>query len=163
MGKIRDFIYNSSDIFLAVIILAAACFLIWTRIQVIMAYPESYEPSEGLQQEEPGQALSTESAITSEGALSTTDPAITSGAAAQSGEEAAVTPPPAPTSITVEIPEGATAEEVADILHQSGIIAEPEDFLYAATQMERYGSMKSGSFTLHSGASAEELVEILTN
>lgn len=157
MGKIRDFIYNSSDIFLALIILAAAGFLIWTRIQVIMAYPDSYAPSQTVQQEVQEDQTTTESAVTSESSITS------EGAVGTQDDADAVTPPLAPASITIEIPEGATAEDVAQLLHEAGLVAEPDDFLYTATQMNKYGSMKSGAITIDSGSTLEQIVEAVSN
>ena len=41
MNRIKDFFYNKNDVIVALIILAAAAFIIYTRIDAIMAYPET--------------------------------------------------------------------------------------------------------------------------
>ena len=45
MRAIRNFIYNYSDIFVAIIIVAIAVVIIGTRLNVIMSYPNSDEPT----------------------------------------------------------------------------------------------------------------------
>lgn len=45
MRAIRNFIYNFSDIFVAIIIVAIAVVLIGTRLNVIMSYPDTDEPT----------------------------------------------------------------------------------------------------------------------
>lgn len=40
MKKLKDFFYNKNDILVVLIILAAAAFIIYTRIGVILDYPE---------------------------------------------------------------------------------------------------------------------------
>ena len=42
MRKIKDFFYNASDILIVLIIVAAAAFLIYNRIDAIMDYPAKY-------------------------------------------------------------------------------------------------------------------------
>ncbi len=41
MEKIKDFIYDKNDILVALLVLVFAAFLIWWRMDVIMAYPET--------------------------------------------------------------------------------------------------------------------------
>ena len=41
MEKIKDFIYDKNDILVALLVLVLAAFLIWWRMDVIMAYPET--------------------------------------------------------------------------------------------------------------------------
>jgi len=42
MRKIKDFFYNISDVLIVLIIVAAAAFLIYNRIDAIMDYPAKY-------------------------------------------------------------------------------------------------------------------------
>ena len=41
MNRIKDFFHNVNDIILAIVIIAAAAGIIYWRMNVIMAYPES--------------------------------------------------------------------------------------------------------------------------
>lgn len=41
MNKIKDFFYNKNDILVALLILAAATFIIYLRIETIMSYPDT--------------------------------------------------------------------------------------------------------------------------
>lgn len=40
MRKLKDFFYDKNDIIIVLIILAVAAFIIYTRIEIIMEYPE---------------------------------------------------------------------------------------------------------------------------
>ncbi|MDD6190964.1 MAG: hypothetical protein PUB75_05180 [Firmicutes bacterium] len=40
MNRIKDFFYNNNDIIIVIVILVAAAFLIYTRVGIIMDYPE---------------------------------------------------------------------------------------------------------------------------
>ena len=42
MKKLKDFFYDKNDIFIVLIIVAVAAFVIYTSINSIMAYPEQY-------------------------------------------------------------------------------------------------------------------------
>lgn len=39
MNRIKDFFYNKNDIIIAIIILVAAAFLIFNRVEALMDYP----------------------------------------------------------------------------------------------------------------------------
>ena len=45
MNKIKDFFYNKNDIIVVFLILAAAAFVIYDRMEVVMSYPEVYAQS----------------------------------------------------------------------------------------------------------------------
>lgn len=51
MNKIKDFFYNKNDIIIVLIILIAAAFIIYWRIDSIMAYPEKLAEKTAQQQE----------------------------------------------------------------------------------------------------------------
>ena len=42
MKKLKDFFYDKNDIFVVLIIVAIAAFVIYTSINSIMSYPEQY-------------------------------------------------------------------------------------------------------------------------
>lgn len=54
MEKIKDFIYDKNDILVALLVLVFAALLIWWRMDVIMAYPETVF-SDGAAAEDPVQ------------------------------------------------------------------------------------------------------------
>ena len=42
MKKLKDFIYDKNDIVIALLILAAAAFIIFWRLDIILEYPKMY-------------------------------------------------------------------------------------------------------------------------
>lgn len=40
MGKIKDFFYNKNDVIIALLILAVAAVVIYSRVRAIMAFPQ---------------------------------------------------------------------------------------------------------------------------
>lgn len=72
-----------------------------------------------------------------------------------------VTPPDAADTITITIPEGATLEQIGNILYESGLVANTEDFTYAYNSMQKPG-IKAGSITVNSNCTMEELVNAVS-
>lgn len=64
MRLIRNFIYNFSDIFIALIIIAVAALLIWTRVDNIMTYPEQLHAQQATAVEQQSDAEVEEKYIT---------------------------------------------------------------------------------------------------
>lgn len=172
MSKIRDFFYNCSDIFVALIILGLAGFLIWTRVNIIMAYPDSYdgnittEISELSEEEEPEGFISNRDLITpTDSAIQNneaSESAVTTSGEGITGEvHEPVTPPDAPTRITVGIPVNATAQQVGDILYSSGLVSDPQEFL---DMVSARGITKfiSGSLSLESSSTLEQILNAVS-
>ena len=174
MSKIRDFFYNCSDILAAIIILGLAAFLIWTRVNVIMAYPDSYNgPGTEIEDSlDSGDSQASDEFISNRD-LMTTDSAIdpgsnnSSGAAtvsngAISGEtQTPVEPPEAPTRITVGIPQNATAEQVGNILYSSGLVSDLNEFL-ALVEAKQVTEFISGSLSIESSSTLEQVLDAVT-
>lgn len=64
MRLIKNFIYNFSDIFIALIIIALAALLIWTRVDNIMTYPEQLHAQQATAVEQKSDAEVEEKYIT---------------------------------------------------------------------------------------------------
>ena len=168
MSKIRDFFYNYSDILAAIIILGLAAFLIWTRVNVIMAYPDSYDrPGTEIEDsQESDEFITNRDLMTTDGAI---DPSSnnSSGAATVSngaigGEtQAPVEPPEAPTRITVGIPQNATAEQVGNILYSSGLVSDLNEFL-ALVEAKQVTEFISGSLSIESSSTLEQVLDAVT-
>lgn len=65
MKKLKDFFYNKNDILVVLIILAAAAFIIYTRIGVILDYPEKLAKEAAATETTQTVAESTESSVVS--------------------------------------------------------------------------------------------------
>ena len=65
MKKLKDFFYNKNDILVVLIILAAAAFIIYTRIGVILDYPEKLANEAAATETTQAVAESTESSVVS--------------------------------------------------------------------------------------------------
>ena len=65
MKKLKDFFYNKNDILVVLIILAAAAFIIYTRIGVILDYTEKLAKEAAATETTQAVAESTESSVVS--------------------------------------------------------------------------------------------------
>lgn len=168
MSKIRDFFYNCSDILTALIILGLAAFLIWTRVNVIMAYPNSYNEAEA-EIEQPltsddsqnsDEFISNRDLMTTDGAI---DPASneSGGTAAPDGTHTPVAPPEAPTRITIGIPQNATAEQVGNILYSSGLVSDLNEFL-ALAEAKQVTEFMTGSISIESSSTLDQVLDAVS-
>ena len=64
--------------------------------------------------------------------------------------------------VTITVPEGSGAAAIAQILYDNGIIANQSEFLAQARRMEAESSLKSGSYSLTTGADLADIVTLLT-
>ena len=72
----------------------------------------------------------------------------------------AVSPPPGD-RITVEIPQNATAGEVATILHNAGLIEDRNLFLVQERLSPYHNHLQSGRFRLSTAQTADEMLAVL--
>ncbi len=141
MRAIRNFIYNFSDIFVALIIIALAAFLIWTRIDIIVDSPAKYAAS----------TTTTETTVNTD-----------KGAAAEAGDGATgETTDPGVEYKQVVIPSGSSTDVVAGVLKQAGLVVNVDDFTYQVQQMGVEGQIQAGTHNIPRGSSMEEVIKIL--
>lgn len=63
--------------------------------------------------------------------------------------------------VVVEIPEGAATKQIAQILKDNGLIQFPAAFVKRVKESEYRGALQPGKFTLNTGMSTWEMIEIL--
>ena len=63
--------------------------------------------------------------------------------------------------VVVVIPEGAATKQIAKILKEKGLIQFPSAFVKRVKESEYRGSLQPGEFTLNTGMSTQEMIEIL--
>ncbi|MDR3242691.1 MAG: endolytic transglycosylase MltG [Clostridiales Family XIII bacterium] len=170
MQKLKDIIYNTSDIIVVLIIVAAAALLIWSRIGVIMGYPSGSQS--GPSQENPpflsGESETTGDAINPEGAdENTADGADSETDAAQTGDSTsgALAPPPVSgevTNFSLYIAYGETGEQIANKLLAAGLIKTKEEFYDAIAAVNAATRLQAGTFIIPSNVTVEEIVDTLT-
>lgn len=138
MRAIRNFIYNFSDIFVALIIIALAAFLIWTRVDVIMDYPSSQSGADSVN-------TSTQADLQVADGDGSTDSAQDSDTEYKE----------------VVIPDGSSTDVVAGLLKQAGLVVNIDDFTYQIKAMGLDGKVQPGVHQIPRGISMEEVINIL--
>ncbi len=129
MRKLKDFFYDKNDILIVLLILAAAAFIIYTRIGAIMDYPEQLAKEAAAAQEQQVEETATESTVVSitideDDTITTVSEALADEGLVDSaadfeeyatdaaGEDGEVTL----STGTFQIPEGSSDEEILDII-----------------------------------------------
>ena len=174
MRKIKDLIYDYNDIFVALLIIAAAAAIIFWRVTDIMAYPEYLA---GKEQSQTGEVDFSDvdltpvdiepfnenpDEITVDGSGEDQTAQQTPADETQTPEEPAQTAQvDADGNYTVEIPKGSSAQGIARILKDQGIISDVDAFMDVVEQMGATMQMKYGTYKIPAGSSAEEIINKL--
>jgi len=161
MGKIRNLIYNTSDLVIAVIIILAAALLIWFRVEVIMDYPDNGGGivHKGVEKvmimtglaEEPVPEPKVELPVAEETGDATEQPTASNVKVSEAGVQ----------YIEVTIPSGCSSDVVSGLLKQAGLITETNDFLTALTNLGYDGAIMPGKHNIPLGSSMEDVVKIV--
>jgi len=168
MKKIRDFIYDYNDIFVALLIIAVAAVVIIWRVNSIMDYPNYVAEKGGNNPVQTADAdlSNVDLTPTQVDENLNTEPENTSP---EDGEEPGTegedpqTEAPAETpkpSGKFEVPKGSSADKVGDLLVQAGYISSKSEFMSAISGKET--KIKAGTFTIPEGATAAQIADILT-
>lgn len=150
MNKIKDFIYDKNDIFLALLILACAGLLIFWRINSIINYPAVLAEKAAIQQEEKAKPEKINAENEKE--------KKSNSKASEICDNATISQ-----SISFAIPEG-SKEAAIQALVETGLFESAEDFEAACTAANVDSSaIKAKNYTLEKGATKEDIVLLVTN
>ena len=138
MNKIKDFFYNKNDIIIVLIILIAAGLIIYTRINAIMDYPETF-------------------------AQQTTQAAETKESKAAASSEAASQSSSASDTVSISILSSDSTIAVAQKLYQAGLVDSDTEFQSYISNMGKENSLKSGTFQIPKNATDEQILSIIAN
>jgi cytoskeletal protein RodZ len=165
----KNFLYNKSDIFVALVIIAVAALIIWTRVDAIMDFPGGN--AEASAQTGEVDIPDTDGAIqdaTSAGAVdettaqpapdtdadTDTNPATSTDAAEQPAQ------PAEPVQFVVQV--GQATSTIADNLVAAGLISSKAEFLSTVSSMGVESKLKAGTFNIQPGTSVTDIINILT-
>ena len=180
MNKIRDLIYNISDILVTLVIITAALVLIGWRVSAIMDYGNSGKSLSsdlqdviasqissltGSDSEESGDAGADDEAA--EGNSTDSSASDNAGENRNGASEGETPQDPAQSSASGEsrkftVNSSESAESIAASLESAGLIPDQKTFLDAVYAAHVDTKLKAGTFSIPEGASAEQIIEILT-
>jgi hypothetical protein len=179
----RNFLYNKSDILIAVIIIAVAAIIIWTRIGAIMgssgdtgkvATPagissQEADTPEGVETADNGTTAppagdsntpDTQATGTDPATTATTNAGITTDSAAGTTDGTGDAASEETIKFTIEL--GASSGSVAEDLETQGII-KAADFIKEIKAQDKEGSIKVGTFKLKASMTPAQIVKKVTN
>ena len=150
MNRLRDFIYDKSDILVALIIISVAGVIIFSRIDAILAYPETYakEAAPVVESEEPVQYEYPDPSTAE-------NPGTPSGDAIEPGEGE-------PEMFAVYINYGESLQVIARKFVDVGLFETTEDFFTAVDAANAGTQIKTGNFIIPSDSTPEEVMAIIT-
>ena len=139
INAIRDFFYEATDYaIILTVVIAIAIILIW-RFNILFSFDVNKNP---IQSDEPPPT-------TEQIPVSTEDPdnPDTTGPSTEDYFE-----------ITVVIPPGYSAQSIGDILLNSGLIADRNEFLARVVELKLDTKLKSGNFLVNSDMTLDEII-----
>ena len=173
MNKLKDIIYDKNDMVIALIIVVLAGFLIYNRIDVIMDYPSvlAAEASSGNVQvtTDTGEGVDNDQTTADEEPTQDkpTDPANHTGdtdnqGGGQDSVAGQTTGEPAKSQVSIYIEYGATGDQIAQILIDSGLIDSKGAFYDAVSAAGADTKLQAGSFIIPSDATPAEIIALIT-
>ncbi len=162
MNKLKDFIYDKSDILVALLILALAGTVIFYRIDTILAYPETFsaEATSIAPVQEPVQyEYPTMSAVGGDGASGT---AVTSGTSVATGAATTGSAAETPELISIYINYGESLRVISEKFVAAGLFESTDAFFSAVDAANAGTTIKAGNFIIPADATPEEVIEIIT-
>lgn len=139
MNKIRDIIYNISDILVTLLIIVAALILISWRVSAIMHYGMPDDAGSDIQVEETDGSSDSESGDNDD------------QAAAPEGD------------VSFTVSANQSAEAIGQALASAGLVTDSQTFINAVNAAGAATRLKVGSFTIPAGSTPEQIVAILTS
>ena len=165
MEKIKDFLHDYSDVFLAFCIVFAMVAVIYVNLTSLFHDPGVAAVQPGRLQidtDEIDPAPDNEIIIDLESSEEPEDEYTPR----EERDDAPETEPPSPppetgATVTVTIPNGTPGIGIAQILVDKQLLSSTGDFVRAAEDLDLALKLKSGTFQIPMGASAEEMVLII--
>lgn len=152
---LKDFVYDSTDYIIMLLIIVSVVFVIGWRLDVLFADDAIDIPSKNIivtdnkiPPVEDKQTEDIESNLDDEDLENpiTEDPALS----------------PNSKSISVTIPPGSLPSKIGSILESNGLVTNKNDFVEKAQELNLDKKLKSGSFEIPTKSSIEEILKIIT-
>lgn len=156
INAIRDFIYNITDYGLIITVIVVMALILGWRFDILFNRGIEKEAIKDLPQ------IIVEDDTESETPQSPDDP----GNAETPEKPAGETPDnPAPSGLiaTVEIPDGSFPSSIAQILQNSNLIKDTNEFLNRSVELGLDTKLRSGTYEIEVGTSMDDIIKIIAN
>ena len=168
MEKLRDIIYNKSDILVTLLILIIAGLLIAWRVSAIMSY--GVDDEAGSSDIDNGAGIVNSSTLVNDettdeaiAAGETTDDAISTTTEEGSSTSEGTTQTETSGVVSIVVEKNDTADAIAAKLVAAGLITDKQVFLYAVSTAGADTRLKAGTFDIYIGMTPEQIVEVFTS
>lgn len=173
MERVRDFLYDISDLLISLLIVAAIFTVIsWKLnesipIEASMAPPTAEEPAS----EDPGTAPVEPAETDPEPVDPVTDASDADKPIGGNTSDDTAEPPATPEkpavetgkSVTVTVPSGSPGIAIARILKENGLITDVNAFIQKVDALGLGPKLRSGTFQLKTGMDLEQIIKVLAN
>lgn len=160
MGKIKDLIYDTSDILVAIVIVFIASIIIAFSIGRIMDYPAILAELQSQQNQNFGLAVPLGEDASDSNSESEKNPS------SESTESESTTPDDefyaVPPTVTVVINAGESMPVIAQKMVDYGFFKSTQQFTTTVVNMKAENSIKAGTFVVPSDSSPEQVIKILS-
>lgn len=160
MGKIKDLIYDTSDILVAIVIVFIASIIIAFSIGRIMDYPAILAELQSQQNQNFGLAVPLGEDASDSNSESEKNPS------SESTESESTTPDnefyAVPPTVTVVINAGESMPVIAQKMVDYGFFKSTQQFTTTVVNMKAENSIKAGTFVVPSDSSPEQVIKILS-
>lgn len=165
MERWKDMFYNKNDIFLALVILLVAGFVIFDRVEAIMDYPQALamEQEQNAASPEESGTPAEETATTPEAKPVDVPTQEEAPNQTQQPQQPAQPPIQQVSKIQIDIPSGTTEATVGKMLVEKGFISDKSSFIQALETAGKTGKVQAGKFTIPSDATMDQIIDIFTN
>lgn len=161
IDKLKDLIYDMSDVILSLLIIGMIFFVVSWKISDSMAFeiavPDKPAQSVELPDTEVAVLSPSEEAAQTETNLPASEEAGSSEAKPEGGD-ITVIEEPAVQEITFEIKKGATGYSISKQLKELGLIEDTSAFLSRLDELELSNKLRQGTFTLKTDMSTDDII-----
>lgn len=160
MGRLKDILYDKSDILVALVILIIAGAIIWNRIDAIMAYSSVEEDAI-----KSGKAASSQTKNTKDASKKTStdnknkpNDNESDSKKEDSNDKATVKGE----TVRIDIENDDASDTIARKLVDAGLVDSADQFIKAVKKQDAETKLRSGRFDIEKGSSPEKIVTLLT-
>ena len=166
MNLIKNFIYNISDILVALIIIAAAVLTIGWRVEMIMEYPQTVidqqiEAEANQNANDESQSAEGEGTAESGQTAENTDVSVQPDSTSPETQPQAPAQTPADGTMIVIIEQGESLTSMADKLAAAGAVSDAQTFVEAVHAANATTKLKYGEFVIPAGSTPDAIIQIM--
>ena len=166
---LKDFVYDSIDYIIMLVIIVSVVFVIGWRLDVLFANDAADIPPKNIVSEEENPNIEDEPIKEdlpenepTDNVESAPDDVVPESPIAENPVVETPTVTPSAKTVNITIPPGSLPSKIGSILEANGVIGSKNDFVNKAQELKLDTKLKSGSFEIQNNASIEEILKIIT-